>query len=140
MVIIGFIANLGTFITLQLNGDTYFSSIMLTLLCHQSVVDGLACAMAAILMLQPPNWIPGIYILDYVICHAWNGQTIFWYTVAISVWNLVRLSFEHYLAVVRPFMYKEVTQKKLYMMIAGIYATVVIVCTGTFVPNVHGGW
>ena len=48
------------------------------------MVDGAACLFAMILLLQPPNWVPGLSILDELVCHAWNGQFIYWYSVFIS--------------------------------------------------------
>ena len=61
-----------------------FSPIIRLLLSHQSLVDGAAFLFAMILLLQPPNWIPGLSILDEFVCHAWNGQFIYWCSVHIS--------------------------------------------------------
>ena len=54
------------------------------MLTHQSSVDAVACLFAILLLVQPLNWIPGVYILDALICHLWNGQFIYWYSVFIS--------------------------------------------------------
>ena len=51
---------------------------------HQSLVDAAACLFAVLLLVQPVNWIPGVYILDTVICHVWQGQHAYWATVWIS--------------------------------------------------------
>ena len=51
VVIIGFIANLATFITLKQN-KAIFSFIIRMLLLNQSCVDSLACLFALILILQ----------------------------------------------------------------------------------------
>ena len=48
------------------------------------MVDGAACLFAMILLLQPPNWVSGLSILDELVCHAWNGQFIYWCSVFIS--------------------------------------------------------
>ena len=61
-----------------------FSPIIKMMLTHQSTVDAVACLFAILLLVQPLNWIPGVYILDTLICHLWNGQFIYWYSVFIS--------------------------------------------------------
>ena len=48
------------------------------------MIDGTMCLWAALLLFQPPNWVPGISILDDVVCHVWNGQFIYWCSVQIS--------------------------------------------------------
>ena len=63
-----------------------FLPIIRLLLSHQSMVDGAACLFAMILLLQPPNWVPGVPVLDHVICHLWNAQFIYWCFVFISGW------------------------------------------------------
>ena len=69
-----------------------FSPIIRLLLSHQSLVDGAACLFAMILLLQPPNWIPGLSILDELVCHAWDGQFIYWCSVHISGYEVVHSS------------------------------------------------
>ena len=54
------------------------------LLSHQSFIDGSTCLFSTIIILQPENWIPGVKILDELICHLWNGQFIYWCTVLLS--------------------------------------------------------
>ena len=61
-----------------------FSPVIRLLLTHQSSVDAVACLFAIILLVQPLNWIPGVYILDTLICHLWDGQCIYWFTIVIS--------------------------------------------------------
>ena len=61
-----------------------FSPVIRLLLTHQSSVDALACLFAIILLVQPLNWIPGVYILDDIICHLWDAQYIYWSAVCIS--------------------------------------------------------
>ena len=57
---------------------------MRMMLTNQSIVDGAACLVATILLVQPQNWIPGINILDDIICHVWDGQFVYWYMVLVS--------------------------------------------------------
>ena len=54
------------------------------MLTHQSSVDAAACLFAILLLVQPLNWTPGVHILDTIVCHLWNGQFIYWYSVFIS--------------------------------------------------------
>ena len=54
------------------------------MLTHQSSVDAATCLFAIVLLVQPENWIPGVYILDTIVCHLWNGQFIYWYAVFVS--------------------------------------------------------
>ena len=61
-----------------------FSLIIRVLLSHQSLIDATTYLWATPLLLQPPNWVPGISILDDVVCHAWTGQFIYWCSVLIS--------------------------------------------------------
>ena len=61
-----------------------FSPVIRLLLTHQSSVDALACLFAIILLVQPLNWIPGVNILDDIICHLWDAQYIYWTAVCIS--------------------------------------------------------
>ena len=61
-----------------------FSPIIRLLLINQSFIDGATCLFATVLILQPENWVPGVKILDEIICHLWNGQFIYWYAVLMS--------------------------------------------------------
>ena len=61
-----------------------FSPVIRVLLTNQSLVDAIACLFAVILLVQPVNWIPGVYILDTIICHVWQGQHLYWAVVWIS--------------------------------------------------------
>ena len=54
------------------------------LLTHQSLLDGAACLCASILIIQPDNWIPGVPVLDAIICHVWNSQFTYWCAVLMS--------------------------------------------------------
>ena len=51
MTIVGFLANLATFVTLKQN-KAIFSAIIRILLINQSLVDSVSCLFAAILILQ----------------------------------------------------------------------------------------
>ena len=84
-----------------------FSPIIRMMLTHQSSVDAVACLFAILLLVQPLNWIPGVYILDTLICHLWNGQFIYWYSIFISgeleFWLVHQLTLELRLKIKRGF-------------------------------------
>ena len=61
-----------------------FSPIIRLMLIHQSFIDWATCLFSTILILQPLNWVPGVKILDELICHLWNGQYVYWYAVLMS--------------------------------------------------------
>ena len=97
LTIIGTFANIATVITLSKNGES-FPSIIRMLLKHQGVVDALACSFAALLLVGKPNGVVGVYGLDTFICMLWHGQFIYWCAVFISIYNLVIIASERYLA------------------------------------------
>ena len=114
MAVLGSLANIITFITLSVNGMA-FSPAILFLLRHQSMVDAIACVFATLHLVQDPNWVPGIYFLDVIVCHTWNPQFLYWTFVFVSIWNLVCLAYERNLAVCKPFDHQNLTIKKLFM-------------------------
>ena len=61
-----------------------FSPIIRLLLTNQSFIDGTTCLFASILILQPENWIPGVKVLDEIICQLWSSQFMFWYSLLMS--------------------------------------------------------
>lgn len=122
MTITGVFANFLTFLTLSINGKA-FSPMMLILLRHQSIVDSVVCLMASIYLLQPFMWVPGHYILDLIMCIWWNGQGTFWAVIYLSIWNLVILAYERYLAVCRPFYHNQLTSRKIGILISMTYLT-----------------
>ena len=61
-----------------------FSPVIRLLLTHQSNIDAATLFFAILLLVQPPNWIPGVKVIDSIICHVWQGQHLYWATVYIS--------------------------------------------------------
>ena len=51
---------------------------------HQGCVDAASCLFATVILLQPPDWLPGIYELDAVFCYTCYGQAIHHLTVFVS--------------------------------------------------------
>ena len=121
MLIFGFFANITTVVTLFKNGSS-FSSAILILLRHQSAADATTCFFSTILIVQPDQpHLSGFYILDNFICFFWHSQAMYFSCLLVSIWNLVLLAFERYLAVCHPFKHQELTAKRVRLMILGIY-------------------
>ena len=122
----GFLGNTGTIYTLTKNGQDFTPTIAL-LLKHQSFVDAIVCVFAAILLIQPTNWTTGVYAVDVVICHFWNGQAIYWSVAFVSAYNLICIAYERFLCVCKPFKFQDFTKSNIYRQ-WGIVYTLGLVC------------
>ena len=77
---------------------------MRVLLTHQALVDGLACAMATAISIEPEMfWKVNYFFIDYILCLLWHSEAIYWAVVMVSICNLVLMAVERYVAVVYPF-------------------------------------
>ena len=100
---IGFTANMMTIVTIVRHGKE-FSMAMRVLLTHQALVDGLACAMATAISLEPDMfWEVNYFVIDYILCLFWHSEAIYWAVIMVSIWNLVLMAVERYIAVLYPF-------------------------------------
>ena len=122
---LGFLVNLATFITLWRHGKG-FSPVIKLLLKHQTIVDGFACLIALILLLQQPMWITGYEWLDHIICHTWHSQFFYWSFVFLSVWNLGCIATERFFAVCRPLYHKSFNKGKIYVIFGAFYVCCLI--------------
>ena len=52
-----------------------------------------------------------LLVLDELICHLWHSQWFFWMSMLISIWNLVLIAFERFLAVCKPLKHQDLTGK-----------------------------
>lgn len=120
MTLIGTLANIVSCIALGVNSEA-FSTAIFVLLRNQAVCDALICALAFLTLLTPEMWLPGMDTLDVFMCYIWHSQHINWTLVVISVWNLVFLAYERWLAVCRPFQHQKLTKSKLYLTITLLY-------------------
>ena len=66
-------------------------------------------------------WVTRLYYIDLFICHAWHSQVLFVVFLVVSIWNLVLISFERYLAICQPFHHQDLTKKKLWIIICSFY-------------------
>ena len=136
-IIIGFLANLITMVTLIRNGADFSRPIRI-LFRHQSFADCLVCLMACVIMLQPFMWLPGVYVLDIIVCYAWHGQAFYWGAVTLSTYNLVIIALERYIAVCRPFDYTEFCQtsgKKVAVEFFFLYVICIVITHGTYIQT-----
>ena len=127
MTSIGALANLVTFIVLQ-KGFSTFSPVNLFLLKSQAMIDLIICTCGTIMVLQTPMWITGNFWFDSIVCHLWHGQFIYWTFVFTSIWNLVIMAYDRFLAICKPFVYGEFDKCKVLKLSsllfpAGIFAT-----------------
>ena len=125
LTVTGTVANSATFLVLTVNGG-HFSPLILFLLKHQSFVDGWACVMGTALLLQPPMWETGVTVLDFLICHLWHSQTWYWAVVTLSIWNLMLIAVERFIAICYPFKHTYMTKKHLWYALLGMYVISVI--------------
>ena len=122
----GFFANAATYLTLTFNGGQ-FSPLILLLLKHQSLLDTGVCGMGSLYLLLPTGyWLTGSRIVDFIICHSWHNQLIFWTTLVISVWNLVLIGVERYIMICKPFVYTSVTRKHFLYSFVFLYVGCII--------------
>ena len=112
MTSIGSLANLVTFIVLQ-KGFSTFSPVNLFLLKSQAMIDLIICTCGTIMVLQTPMWTTGNYWFDSIVCHLWHGQFIYWTFVFTSIWNLVIIAYDRFLAICKPFVYGEFNKCKV---------------------------
>ncbi len=112
LIIIGAISNLVTFYIFKTHRQKYSRSLLI-LLKHQSVIDFLVCVTCIIRFVESYNWMTGFFYFDTFICHMWHSQFLFWYFSCISIWNLVLVSLERFLAVCHPLKYYMMSQNSI---------------------------
>ena len=118
-VSIGFIMNLILLIILIMQGLP--SRLTTILLRSQSFIDCTVCLITLLLNIFPDFTSTNIYYLDIFICHAWQGQAIFWWFVLAGVFNLIFTAVDRYWAIITPQKYKNQLTKKIIIMMVAIY-------------------
>ena len=77
---------------------------MRALLKHQAFVDGLACVLGVVISIEPEAfWKLNYVYIDYIVCVLWHSEAIYWAVSLVSIWNLVLMAVERYIAVLSPF-------------------------------------
>ena len=100
----------------MVNGSD-FSTPILILFCHQSVLDACLCLATGIQILLPVMWGTGNFYVDTLICHLWHSVFLWGAILTSSIWNLVCIAFERYCAICHPFHYQNITTKKLQILL-----------------------
>ena len=113
-------ANTLTLVTLTINGQA-FSRLTIVLLRHQSLLDAVVSVLACGIFMQSSMWSLGVYSFDAVICYVWHSQYIYWIYVYLSIWNLVFIAVDRFLAVCYPIRYPTLSPKHLRIAIASLY-------------------
>ena len=129
---IGYVANMVTFITLVRNGRMFSPAICL-LLKHQALLDSWASAMGTILLLQPTLWKTGNDNFDQAVCYLWHSQGVYWATIYMSVWNLVAIAVERYIAVCHPFKHSTFQGTPVRVIIASMYVASLIILFPSYI-------
>lgn len=116
---IGVIVNVGTLITLWKNGGA-FSKKVKFLFHHQSFADATVSVIIGLRLCLPDLWLTGFYYLDVVVCYMWHSYYLGVIMMEITVWNLVLIAFDRYIAICLPLKYQELTTSML-CIVALIY-------------------
>ena len=138
--LIGIIANTVTLVTLIVNGDD-FSEIIRMLLKYQSLLDAFNCLLGMLIFRLPPILHFGYAALDYLFCHLWTPQHLYWVGVFLSNWNLVCLAFERYVCVCHPLKYHQLTKKKMRLIMLTVFSLgMIYLLPGVFQTNMKAGY
>lgn len=105
----GFVANVMTFVTLLRNGEKFSSAIRLVLR-HLAATDACTCFFAGTYSLLPPTmWSWNYYYVDWVTCYGWHSQLLYAVLIFLSIWNLIVVALERYVAVCHPLQHARVS-------------------------------
>ncbi len=126
VTVCGFVANVVTFITLTDSGKG-FSPTIRFLLQHQALVDSWVCCLGILILVQPFMWKTGIMTLDLIICYVIHSQVIYWSALWLSIWNLVVIAIERYLAICHPFKHQHMKSIVTHRVIPILYFLSVII-------------
>ena len=116
MTIVGIIVNFATLIILREAGEGFARGYLL-LLKSQAFADFMVCTAGTIMMFQPPMWTTGNFIFDNIICYIWHGQFLYWIWVLSSIWNLVMIAYERFLAICYPLKHIDLTTGRVRRLI-----------------------
>lgn len=126
-VMIGIFVNILLLILLIIKGLK--SRMTNILLRNQSILDCLVCLSTFLLIIHPDIIITGNTYIDLFFCHAWTGQTIFWYFVLAGIFNLVFTALDRYRAIINPHLYHTYATGKVSLMMIMVYLGSAIITT-----------
>ena len=91
------------------------SPLILLLIKHQALINAAMCGMGSLYRFLPTRmWFTGSCIVDYLICHAWHTQLLFWICVSVRALNLLMIAVERYIMICKPFVYLSVTRRHFF--------------------------
>ena len=118
---VGFFANAATYVTLTFNSER-LSPLILLLIKHQALIDTAVCGMGSLQFVLPTRmWFSGSRIVDFLICHCWHTQLLFWACVLVSTLNLLLIAVERYIMICKPFVYLSVKRRHFFYGFALLY-------------------
>ncbi|CAH1790530.1 unnamed protein product [Owenia fusiformis] len=118
---VGFLGN-SLVIFVFLGSPTLRHKITNILILHQSVIDAVASTFIALNNgFDGMGWIKEPGHLAYYFCKLWLSKYLIWAPMVVSTFNLVALTFERYLGLIYPLLYKRYFTKK------GVCVTICIV-------------
>lgn len=114
VVTLGIIWNILFFVTIFFRGIK--SQLTNYLLRSQTVFDSFVCIITLLIVIFPNPVITSNPSMNYIFCHLWTSQSMFWWSVLCSIYNLVFITLDRYMAVFRPQTYRLNIKKKVYII------------------------
>jgi len=77
------------------------------LMVYQSVLDTLASFLTLLIAVVDVKHtgLSRDSVYDHFVCHVWLGRQLLWYITVISTYGLILMTFDRYMAVIRPIWY-----------------------------------
>ena len=72
-------------------------------------------------IIQPVMFTLNYPPLDFVICQCWHGQALYWAMIFVSVYNLVLIAFERFLAICKPLHHERFNERRFRNIVSGFY-------------------
>ncbi|VDP86622.1 unnamed protein product [Echinostoma caproni] len=107
------------------------SKLTTTLMRSQSVADGYSSLIIILYQILGPQIHTGSDPIDRLLCWFWSHDQLFWFGVSLSVHNIVCISFDRLIAVVRPIQYR---LHQTYLLVV-CYVYLIGIVLFLFVPN-----
>ena len=93
VTVIGLLANLATLLTLIVNKTTFSTR---TLLINQAFIDAIVCLLGLLIYTQSVNSMTNNNTINFLLCHVWQSQAMYWGAVLLSVWNVVMIALDRF--------------------------------------------
>ena len=84
-------------------------------------MDAIICIMATVHIIQPVMFTLDYAPLDFFICQCWHGQALYWAMIFVSIYNLVLIAFERFLAICKPLHHERFSERRFKVITAGLY-------------------